>query len=309
VAFSPDGTLVAAASRVPAGASTVSVWDVKTGVRKHLLPAPGSPVSGAFSPDGLLLAGAGGSFEGSNGSIVLWNVKDGRRSRVLKNDAGPIGPIGFRGRSRIVGGSPDTGRTWLVKVWDLAKEGPAQALAFTSELPPGFSGDGLRTVGMERSARAQEREVRLRVLDTLTGDERGVFRLDGFFSNPTALTLSLDGRYLAASIAVPTPRLSAFVNVWDLQTGERFAPSDRIRDRTPIVAFSPDSTRLAYAADEIVIWDAATRKEIHRLPSHMGWPTALAVSAGGKFTASSTSGEPGVRLTPLTFRIQNEPGR
>ena len=70
VAFSPDGTTLASASRD----KTIKLWDVKTAKEEATLKGHTSMVySGAYSPDGKTLASGGW-----DGAVVLWEVGTGR---------------------------------------------------------------------------------------------------------------------------------------------------------------------------------------------------------------------------------------
>jgi len=65
VAFSPDGTILAAAGCE----RTVRLWDVENGGMLRALPHDDELMAVAFSPDGTLLASAG-----HGNQVYLWGI-------------------------------------------------------------------------------------------------------------------------------------------------------------------------------------------------------------------------------------------
>jgi hypothetical protein len=118
VAFSPDGSRIASASRD----QTVKVWDVGTGQQVHTLTGHSGVVwKVAFSPDGSRIASCG-----DDRKVRVWDAATGEEVLTLKGPAGPIFGVAFSpDGSRIAAASPEDG---TVRVWD-TREATPESLA------------------------------------------------------------------------------------------------------------------------------------------------------------------------------------
>jgi serine/threonine protein kinase len=88
VAFSPDGTLLAASS---GGGRSAWLWDAATGqIVRTFTGHTGSVLAVAFSPDGILLA-----TSGSDNTARLWDTTTGQTIRTLTGHTGRVNAVAF----------------------------------------------------------------------------------------------------------------------------------------------------------------------------------------------------------------------
>jgi WD40 repeat protein len=109
---------------------------------------------------------------------------------------------------------------------------------------------------------------------------------------PSKVAASPDGRRLAASL------LKEGVKVWTPAGGnDPLTIPDTGKARLFALAFSPDGRLLvgtilvgsgAKQSSEIIIWDADTGKELHRLKGHTGFVPQVAFSPDGALLASAS---------------------
>jgi WD40 repeat protein/serine/threonine protein kinase len=279
VAFSPDGTVLAAGT----GNSMVHLLDVATGeelnafkVSEHswverlafspdgTLLAVGSgatplrlfdPATGeqvrvmqghkdaawavAFSPDGKTLAS--GSWDGT---VKLWDPNTGRERRTLDGHEGKVWVVEFSpdGRTVASGGSDK-----VVRLWDVATG--KERLTLRVHL------DGVRALSFRRDGRvlASADEIgRVALWDTETGDPVGPTR--GHFGQVFSLAVSPDGKTVASGGEDTTVRL------WDLASGKSLRTLRGHAWLSHQVAFSPDGKTVASASwdGSAMLWDTAT---------------------------------------------------
>jgi len=104
VAFAPDGQMLATGGTMP----SIRLWDVSTGEVLDTLMLQDGLFGLAFSPDGTMLASAGGAER----AIVLWDVESGERLRSLPH-GDQIMAIAFSPDGRLLAAGGVDGRVTL----------------------------------------------------------------------------------------------------------------------------------------------------------------------------------------------------
>jgi WD40 repeat protein len=163
VAFSPDGTTLAAGSGTPTGPidDAVRLWDVATGELEAILRESQSVWSIAFSPDGTILASGNGE------GITLWDVATSRTRASLGQS--PARSVAFSPDGKLLAsGHPDG----TVRLWNVTTnqeqaaldghDGHVYALAFSPD------GTTLASAGQDGT---------VRLWDMLMRDTRTVLRI------------------------------------------------------------------------------------------------------------------------------------
>jgi WD40 repeat protein len=290
LAYAPDGKTLAVGAW-----DTVKLVELASGKQ---LPGPARfndwVCAVAFSPDGKLLASAGGSeFKPArNGNktsaeVKLWDtaakVERGRLTgHTNKVFAAVFSPDG----KTLATGSADQ----TIRLWDVATGKERVVLrghsgAVTSLV---FSPDG-KTV----ASGSWDRTVKL--WDTATGEQRG--SLTGHEEEILSVALSPDGRTLASGSADWTVRF------WDLTTRKEQAVLKGHQGAVYSLAYSSDGNTLATGSgDETVrLWEISTRKERTVLRGHRSGIAAVAFAPDGRSLASAGMDD-AVRVWTLTAK-------
>jgi WD40 repeat protein len=284
VAFSPDGTLLAARAED----DTVRLWNVPAGTLRHTLHLGGRPGQGeagmAFAPDGTLFTCAAGMAQ-------LWRVCDGTLLRVLDGNAAGVVSVAVAPNSRLLAG----GSGWaehhepMIWLWDAADgmllrvlpsqhSGAVRSLAFSPDgtllaagdehvrlwrvadgalvqtLPPSIEAELVLSLafspdGTTLAAGSGDNAVRLwRVGDGMLLYALVAHEAAGYVRN---VAFAPDGRLLAAGMSV-----SRAVQVWRIPEGTLVRTPNGPEGGVSGVAFSPDGVLLAWGAADgtVYVW-------------------------------------------------------
>jgi WD40 repeat protein len=272
--FSPDDSLV-----FVGGEGGAAIFDRNRGLRGRTLLPGADILDAAFSPDGTLVAGAGGK----NDRIAhVWDVGTGAQVLALEHK-GAVNSVAFSPNGQLIatGSADGTARLWSVA-------GGIPLASFPHE--PGargkavqyveFSPDGtkLLTVGGDRFAHVFDvaRHVELFALNNV-----GVVN---------AARFSHDGTLIATAGATPAGSTEA-VRIWSGKTGDQvdvlnLTGGARVAD----LAFSPNDKLLATAGsnDTIArIWNFAQHTWVAHITQHRSGVESVAFTpdSGSLITA------------------------
>ena len=119
VAFSPDGTILAAGIRD----RNIQLWDVAARQLVATLRANKNPVNSvAFSPDGNILASASGDGDwGTDGTVQLWDIATRKLIVTLTGDKSSANSVAFSpDGNTLASGHGDWDTEATVQLWDVA---------------------------------------------------------------------------------------------------------------------------------------------------------------------------------------------
>jgi WD40 repeat protein len=223
----------------------------------------------AFSPDGKLLATAGGN-PGQYGEIKLWEASTGKELRDWRGHRDNIFAIAFSPDGALLA---TCSYDRLIKLWEVATGQEIRTLKDHTDavFSMAFSSDGKRLASV-----SADRTVKL--WDVATGVR--LFTLSDALDALNAVAFHPSGKWLAGAGA------DRIIRIWELGTSEGRQLRSMIahEDAINALAFSPDGKLLASTgADKLVkLWDAATLLETHTCEVQSDWVFALAFSPDGK---------------------------
>jgi WD40 repeat protein/tRNA A-37 threonylcarbamoyl transferase component Bud32 len=257
------------------------------------IPVAMEPAGVVFSPDGRLMAAAGGAL-GEPGFVSIWDAASSQQICTFRGHDDAITALAFNpAGDRLATASRD--RT--VRIWNTADGRPVLTLRGHSRSVwcVGFSPEG-RLVA---SAGADEA---IKLWDAASGAELRSFA--GHSGGVWALAFEPEGRSVVSSGADRT------IKLWDTGT---VAEIRTLHGHTGIVrgvAFSPDGRMVASAGYDGTarIWNAANGRELVVFRGHSRFVTSVAFSPDGRYAASSSVDrtvkvwEAGSGQTVLTLR-------
>ena len=245
----------------------------------------------SFSPDGKLLAYAGGSEfkqasnnRQSSGKVFLWDVTAGTSRANLKGHTNKATSAVFSpdGNTLATGSADKTIRLWDVSTNQSravlkGHKDAVWSLAYTSDGKTLISAIWDRTIKFWNPSTGKE-------MDTLKGQAEEVL----------CVAISPDGSTLATGSADWTVRL------WDLATRKQRALLKGHKGGIYSLSFSPNSKTLATGSgDETVkLWNVDTAQEQMTLFGHRSGISAISFSPDGSTLATAGRDDP-VRLWKL----------
>jgi WD40 repeat protein len=268
VAFSPDGKWLVAGSY-----GQVVIWDL-TSARpaKVLTNVLGAVNDARFSPDGKLLAVAGGQ-PSAKGDLRIYQTADWKLIANLGGHQDTIFSFVFSpDGKRLASASFDK----TVRVWNTSSFQLERTLTHHSDFvySVAFSPDGqwLVSASKDRS---------LKMIDWTNGKSK--FTLGGMEQDVLAVAVSPDGK------SVVSAGLEPGLHWWDAQTGNRIRVQNGHVVAVNEICFSKDGRQVVSAGSDqtIRIWDGAAGA-LQRTISAGSAIYAVAVSPEGKRIASGS---------------------
>jgi len=223
----------------------------------------------AFSPDGKLLAAAGGD-PAQFGEVKIWSVAERKETLSIRGHRDNIFAVAFSpDGSRLATCSYDR----LIKLWDAATGKEIKTLKDHTDAVFGvaFSPDGKKL-----ASASADRTVK--IWDTATGQR--IYTLSDSLDAVNTVAFHPSGKLLAAAGA------DRAIRVWELGDNEGRQIKSLIahEDAVNQIALSPDGKTLAStgADKRIKIWDFSKLEEIHTTGIQTDWVFALSFSPDGK---------------------------
>ena len=265
-AFSPDGRLLVSCGED----GNVIVWDFATRQRLKTWKTPAFTV--AFSPDGRWLATGD-----VDGTIGIWDARRLQRVRLLRAHNDAVGALAFSRDSKFLasgaGKEPREAILWDTGRWEKLRTWRGAALPWGTFV---FSPDDaqlLSTAGVT-------------VWDSRNGTQLSKFNPPDSPAGADWAALSPDARSLAAIDTLGDVRFWQLDPRGDLVHRRLVAARHAHQDHGRSIVFSPDGRLVASAADDILLWDAATHEKVARF-EHPAIVWSVAFSPDGRWLVSA----------------------
>jgi WD40 repeat protein len=268
VAFSPDGRWLAAGTY-----GQVAIWDLHSAQPVKLLTSVLGAVNDArFSPDGKLLAVAGGQ-PSAKGDLRIYQTSDWKLLAALGGHQDTVFSVAFSPDGKCLA-SASFDKT--VRLWNVSNFKLERTFTHHSDFvySVAFSPDGLWL-----ASASKDRSVK--TVDTNTGNSR--FTFSGMEQDVLAVAVSPDGKTVVSAGLEPA------LHWWNSQTGERVRLQNGHSIAVNEICFSKDGRYVVSGGSDqtIRIWDGVSGS-LQRSISVGSVVYAVAVNPDGKRIASGS---------------------
>jgi WD40 repeat protein len=256
VAYSPDGTLVAAGSAI----GDISLWDTIHNNEKLVLKGHNDWIRSVnFSPDSKMLASGSGDH-----TIKLWDTTTGECINTLSGHTDWVRSVAFHPDGKIIASS-SSDRT--IRLWDLQTGKQLKILTGHQDWvwSISFNKDG-------NTLASGSNDKTIKIWDIETGLE--VISLNGHNDWIRTVAFSPDGKMIASGCNDNVVRL------WDVSTGELIKSLSGHNDKIWCVQFSSDGEFLASSSNDntIRLWDPISGYCLNTLQGHTGGVISISIN-------------------------------
>jgi WD40 repeat protein len=308
IAFSPDGRTLASTyskkkQKGEESVAMVTIWDLASHTKIRELPHHAFDV--AFSPDGSILASAGGPLEGASRTkgkmrtiIHLWNPDTGEKIGAIEDQWLFATSIAFSPDARfVVASGRDKSLLPVLGLWHF--DTLEKKYFFPKSLEPvAFSPDG-NLIACVYLDMAKIWNLQKTSTDLAAGEmalpawklNPGSLKRSKLMKDPQVLAVAFSpaGDYLATGSARGGKIFGIPITLWDLSTGEMVREFQGHTDSITDVVFSPNGKLIASSSEDhkVIIWDVDAGDKVATLEEHSATVNSVAFSADGKWLASA----------------------
>jgi WD40 repeat protein len=266
VAFSPDGTVLAASD----SSGNIHFWRVSDG--KKLLTCKGHThwvCSIVFADDQTLISG------GADHTIKLWNIHTGQCLKTLVGHTDWVIAVAFHAEDRIIATS---GVDRTIRLWNIDT---GKCLRKFEEQTHWVCTIAFSPNGKILASGSDDHSIKL--WDTQTG--QCLNTLQGHQSHVRAVTFNATGDMLMSGGDDCT------IKLWDLAMGQCVATLKGHLNSVRSLAFAADGNTLVSASEDhtLKLWDIAEHKCLKTLQGHTAHVRSVALNPDGKILASGSA--------------------
>jgi len=299
--FSPDGKTLAGGT----ADGTVQLWEGDTGKRLALSRREGQLCSLAFlAPHRVLSATI------SDNALRVWEVLDGTERAPLPAHTSTVTGLAFSRDSKELSSAASDG----LRVWETATGKALRHQVVRPDDDPRRFGGMALSIDLAPNGKYFVCGVPhlqgLQVRELASGEPLFEVEQNNFGQQGTGRMFSADGLTLATLTGgITAQKRQQVVRIWDLTTGQQKRSFETSFGQLyNSLALSPDGRLVAVAvadfnragnggwSSEVSVWDVAAGKQLGKLTPPGGQVTAMAFAPDSSLLATSSQGDPALRL-------------